>query len=501
MSVPRRWLLHLLDESFAAPAPPLPSWPFSPSSLPSKTFGSPTRARRLALAMSAARGLPFGAPLLRPGQHIARDVDELVPIVRTLAVVADVVAVAADVLQPGSPSPAPASGARRAALSAALAVVYGEDSSEVLGGRISGSIVGRSSGDVVDEARLLASAVTSDMALSQKAERALLSVERSIGRRRYLTGNPIVGLTLHHALTAIDARALVLVAVDVLAGAVPDPDMIERVQRKLAKERLAAAAAIAGLSEWRELIDVDAVREASLWQVKSLGLGKEATARLVEVVKRPPDLSRLLTLIPVEARARVFLHTALAAVVDGRVSPEERGYLKALGDLVGLSPAAQKRGRRRVLDFVKRHAREFDPLAAAAGFAAVDPPLSVRLGRTVFDNADALWREIRKTGDLGVLLARRTAGQPLSADEQRRMRDQLVDVVKAVPSLAVFALPGGFVLLPLLLKLLPFDLRPSSFRDLDDFHAFARDDKDTLSQKDQSAREQKALSPPRFFRR
>ena len=117
-----------------------------------------------------------------------------------------------------------------------------------------------------------------------------------------------------------------------------------------------------------------------------------------------------------------------------------------------------------------------------------------------FENADALWREIRETGDLGVLLAKRASGLSLSPDEQRRMREQLVDVVKAVPSLAVFALPGGFVLLPLLLKLLPFDLRPSSFRDLDDFHAFARNDDEALTPKKQQQQAQ-VPAPPRFFRR
>jgi tellurite resistance protein len=460
MSVPRRWLVHLLDEAFASEAP-------TTSLAAPPSFSSVTRARRQALAMSAARGLVFGAPQLRPTQVLSRDVEELFPVVRMLAVIGDVVDTAAATL-----GDAP----RRRALAGALAVVYGEGSN-------------------VDDARVLAG----DFGGSQKAQRALLGVERELARRRYLTGNPMLGLTLHHAWVAIDARAVVLVAVDLLAGVVVDGALVDRVQRELASARLATTAAIAGLSEWRELMDADEVRVASLWQVKNLGVAKDQTARLVEVVKRPPDLSRLLTLIPHEARARVFLHTALAAVVDGRVSPEERSYLTALGDLVGLSPAAQKRGRRRVLEFVKRHAEDFNPLAAAAGFAAVDPPLSVRLARIVFDNADALWREIRETGDLGVLLARRASGLSLNADEQRRMREQLVDVVKAVPSLAVFALPGGFVLLPLLLKLLPFDLRPSSFRDLDDFHAFARGDEDALSPK--RVGEAKVVPPPRFFRR
>ncbi len=458
MSVPRRWFAHLLDESFST----------SSSVVPGSAFRSITRARRLALAVGAERGLAYGAPQLRADQALARDVEELFPIVRTLAVVADVVSMAGDLV----------GGSKRAAFAGACAMVYGDP-------------------DAVDDARLL----ITGLGAANKSERALLSVEREIGRRRYLTGNPILGLMLHHAFTAIDARALLLIAIDILDGVVPDRGTLVRVQRRLASERLATASAICGLSEWRELVAADIVRSASVWQVKNLGLPKDQTARLLEVVKQPPDLSRLLTVVPAEARGRVFAHAVLAAVVDGRVSPEERRFVASLGNVVGLSAASQQRARRRVMAFVKSHPADFNALAAAAGFAAVDPPIAVRVARTVFDNVDALWREIRETGDLGVLLARRASGQTLSSEEQQRMRDQLVDVVKAVPSLAVFALPGGFVLLPLLLKLLPFDLRPSSFRDLDDFHTFAKDGNDSLSPQEQIEREEVALQAPRFWRR
>jgi hypothetical protein len=45
------------------------------------------------------------------------------------------------------------------------------------------------------------------------------------------------------------------------------------------------------------------------------------------------------------------------------------------------------------------------------------------------------------------------------------MRSQLIDVAKAVPALAIFAAPGGILLLLALAKVLPFDLLPSAFRE------------------------------------
>ena len=43
-----------------------------------------------------------------------------------------------------------------------------------------------------------------------------------------------------------------------------------------------------------------------------------------------------------------------------------------------------------------------------------------------------------------------------------RVREQLVDIFKSIPSLAIFMLPGGAVLLPIFIKLIP-RLLPSSF--------------------------------------
>ena len=86
-----------------------------------------------------------------------------------------------------------------------------------------------------------------------------------------------------------------------------------------------------------------------------------------------------------------------------------------------------------------------------------------KVATVVTENLDAIALELRETGELGTLLAKAAAGQPLDAAERRKVKEQLIDVAKAVPALAIFAAPGGMVLLPLLAKLLPFDVLPSSF--------------------------------------
>jgi hypothetical protein len=425
-----------------------------------------THARRALLASMAERGLDLGAPLMRSEQQLSKNTGELASLIRWLAVVADEVDLIGHLLDEPGVSPAEAVRRRTSALAGALALVYGVD----------------------EDAQLLALG-----AVPSRMEKALTTLERELVKRRYLHGNPILGLLLNHAFLAVDTRALLLAVVDIYAGS-PTKGRAALLQPILAAERLATLAAIARLSEWRELIDADLVRSASIWQVKSLGLSRAETARLLEQTKAPADLSRMVTLVPLEARERVFLHTVLAACVDGRVSPEERQLVGSLRDALGIGRPRAKRIEKRVMVFVRAHSEELNPLTHAAGFAAASPPISVRIARIVFENIDALWKEIRETGDLGFLLAKRAAGNRLSDDENKRMREQLVDVVKAVPSLAVFTLPGGFVLLPIMLKLLPFDLRPSSFRKTDDsFRAFAKTSDDAITQDDRERAENEFL--------
>jgi len=80
------------------------------------------------------------------------------------------------------------------------------------------------------------------------------------------------------------------------------------------------------------------------------------------------------------------------------------------------------------------------------------------------DNVQALLLEARMMGELGVFLGKLAIGQSLTTDERRRMKLELMDVAKAIPALAIFAAPGGVLLLAALAKVLPFSLLPSAFQ-------------------------------------
>lgn len=78
-------------------------------------------------------------------------------------------------------------------------------------------------------------------------------------------------------------------------------------------------------------------------------------------------------------------------------------------------------------------------------------------------NSKRLVKELRESKELLVLLTQSTQ-RDLTSEEQKKMQEQLMDIFKSIPSLAIFMLPGGAVLLPLFIKFIP-RLLPSAFDD------------------------------------
>jgi len=118
-----------------------------------------------------------------------------------------------------------------------------------------------------------------------------------------------------------------------------------------------------------------------------------------------------------------------------------------------------------VAEFYRKNREVVDVFTVAANAGLLGDEMLGVVQDAVEKNFRRLMREIKETGELSVLLAKAARGQSLSSDEKDRMREQLIDVAKAIPALAIFAAPGGLFLLIALSKVLPFSLLPSSFQD------------------------------------
>lgn len=78
-------------------------------------------------------------------------------------------------------------------------------------------------------------------------------------------------------------------------------------------------------------------------------------------------------------------------------------------------------------------------------------------------NKNRLTNEISKSKELMVLLAQSTK-RDLDASEKKKVKKQVLEICKTIPSLAIFLLPGGGILLPILVKFIP-QLLPSGFNE------------------------------------
>ena len=76
-----------------------------------------------------------------------------------------------------------------------------------------------------------------------------------------------------------------------------------------------------------------------------------------------------------------------------------------------------------------------------------------------------LYQELSQSKEAMRLIKKSTHAK-LTTEEKLKIKVQLLDICKSIPALAVFLLPGGALLLPLLIKLIP-DILPSAFRDND----------------------------------
>lgn len=85
------------------------------------------------------------------------------------------------------------------------------------------------------------------------------------------------------------------------------------------------------------------------------------------------------------------------------------------------------------------------------------------IAKLVSRNKTRLLKELSESKELVKLLGKSTQNE-LSFEEKKKVKKQLLDICKSIPSLTIFLLPGGGLLLPILIKFIP-QLLPSAFNE------------------------------------
>ena len=163
-------------------------------------------------------------------------------------------------------------------------------------------------------------------------------------------------------------------------------------------------------------------------------------------------------------RRFILQQTVLASLVEGRRSAAEQAFLRALARALRIPPEGLREIEAEVAEFYDQHRSILDVFTVSANAASLGEEWVGGMQRSLDDNVRALLTEARMMGELSVFLGKLAIGQRLTTEERRRMRQELIDLAKAIPALAIFAAPGGLLLLAALVKVLPFSLLPSAFQ-------------------------------------
>lgn len=305
---------------------------------------------------------------------------------------------------------------------------------------------------------------------SRRFVRALNAVAARLGARLIAAelpaDHPLTGHPFHQLLRAVEARcfARVLRCVAVAPDGRPAPEDLLRAHglaRATLHHALSAAIALAaadGEIDPGERALIEALLRAARFDDAAIELHR------AEFDDPAPPEALAARLDDPATRHLVLRLLFLAAHVDGRYPAAERAFIERFAAAAGEPPEALVAYEAQALAGYEARPDLIERLSLQSTVGRLRRRITDGLDRAVRDNSRRLWTEVQQTGELVTLLAR-ARHTALTPAEDAAVRAQLIDIAKAIPALALFAVPGGSILLPLLIRHLPFNVLPSSFQD------------------------------------
>jgi hypothetical protein len=167
---------------------------------------------------------------------------------------------------------------------------------------------------------------------------------------------------------------------------------------------------------------------------------------------------------PSELESYYYLDLAcMSTWSDLKLEAAEQEFLNTLGSDLGISKTLIDQSITSVEIFYKTHKNKIALLNSKNSVQSFYDNTSLMVSKLISRNSKRLFKELKESKELVKLLSQSTQ-RDLNDAEQKQMQEQLLDLLKSIPSLAIFLLPGGALLLPLFVKFIP-KLLPSAFDD------------------------------------
>lgn len=148
---------------------------------------------------------------------------------------------------------------------------------------------------------------------------------------------------------------------------------------------------------------------------------------------------------------------------DGIIEKNEAYFLYKLAELMEVSDNFVTDSISKTNEFISKYQKEIPYFNYSNPVKHFYDQTTQTVVTLITRNKNRLVKEIVESKELMLLLAYSTR-RDLDAKEKKKVRKQLLDICKTIPSLAIFLLPGGSLLLPIFIKFIP-TLLPSSFNE------------------------------------
>jgi ribosomal protein L7/L12 len=175
----------------------------------------------------------------------------------------------------------------------------------------------------------------------------------------------------------------------------------------------------------------------------------------IEEIKTPKDADELYKFYLIDM-AVLTVHADLSAMNDEIIT------LYKLCKHLEVSKEQLKRSIILIERFVMENNHKITFLQEKSSYEQLYGNFSKRWIKILGRNKDTFIAELKESKDL-ISLVNKSLQQELTPEEKEKVKSQFKDLAKSLPALAIFMLPGGMILLPLISKIIP-DLIPSAFK-------------------------------------
>jgi hypothetical protein len=152
---------------------------------------------------------------------------------------------------------------------------------------------------------------------------------------------------------------------------------------------------------------------------------------------------------------KFFLEMAILTIwVDKKFEQTEMDFLKKFSQHLGFTEEDLENSLIAIEGFVLEHWDQLEYLQDKQDFNHVSEQFIKRVARVAEKNKGRLMKELQDSNDV-INLLKKARSNELTLEEKERMRDELINILKTVPTFVIISLPQKFLTLPILLKILP----------------------------------------------